>query len=778
LEKILTFKPTPSQPDSVWAAQANITQIRQRLRQALIDSRAATLALFDDVDADTFCQQAHPDFSPVGWHLGHIGYTEGLWLLEQAAGLRPHFPEYQSLFAADGLPKGDRVHLPDLTTITDYLSHIRDQVLLYLEVAPILEQKRLWYWLLQHEAQHSETITLVLELQRHQPFWTRQFSGLPIACSPQSEMVKIEAGGFEQGNQSLLSLDNERPVQQASLPDYWIDRYPVTRQQYRQFMEAGGYSDARWWSAAGWDWLEDNPVSQPLYWHTTVAEDHPVCGVSWYEAEAYARFVGKRLPTEAEWEKAASWHPSQQQRQTYPWGDTEPTGHHCNHNHQVGQSTPVYQYPQGQSAYGCYDLLGNIWEWTDTWFSPYEGFASYPYPGYSASYFDDQHRVLKGGSWATRSVALRSAFRNWYHPGCREIFAGFRCAADRPTPPPNANSQQTDASPRLQLEQLLTAQQEALQLDQQGQDVMVGLSQTPKTLPAKYFYDDRGSDLFEQICALPEYYPTRTEAAILQHYAPAIAQLTGPCELVELGSGSSTKTRLLLDAYASLKAEQRYLPIDVSGGILAASAYELLQDYPDLQIHGLVGTYELGMQHLPPRQLASRMICFLGSTLGNLTPPECDRFFGQIRLALHPGEFFLLGVDLQKAISQLEAAYNDAEGVTAEFNLNMLQHLNWRFGADFNLSQFRHRAIYNLAGQQIEMHLDSLCDQTVTFSKLNYKAAIAAQESILTEISRKFNLATIQQELAKHSLITVQQWTDPQQWFGLVLCQYERPSSS
>lgn len=770
MEKILTFKPTPSQPDSVWAAQANITQIRQRLRQALIESRAATLALFDDLDAEAFRQQAHPDFSPVGWHLGHIGYTEGLWLLEHSAGLKPQFPQYRSLFAADGLPKGDRVHLPDFPTISDYLSQIRDQVLLYLEAAPILEQKRLWYWLLQHEAQHSETITLVLELQRRQLFWTGQFSPLltRAVCWPESDMVKIPAGGFEQGSESLLALDNERPVHRVDLPDFWLDRYPVTRQQYRQFMAAGGYSDARWWSAAGWAWLEDNPVSQPLYWHTTVAEDHPVCGVSYYEAEAYARFVGKRLPTEAEWEKAASWHPGQQRYQTYPWGEAKPTGHHCNHNHQVGQSTPVYQYPQGQSACGCFDLLGNIWEWTATWFSPYKGFVSYPYPGYSAAYFDDQHRVLKGGSWATRPVALRSAFRNWYHPGCREILAGFRCAADRlPAPATSASAS------RLQLEQLLTAQQAALQLDQQGQDVILGLSQTPKTLPAQYFYDDRGSQLFEQICTLPEYYPTRTEAGILQRYAKAIAELTGPCELVELGSGSSTKTRLLLDAYTNLKAGLHYLPIDVSGGILATSAHDLLRDYPDLNIHGLVGTYELGLQHLPPRQLTSRMIGFLGSTLGNLTPPECDRFFAQIRSALQPEEFFLLGVDLQKEISQLEAAYNDAEGVTAEFNLNMLQHLNWRFGANFDLRQFRHRAIYNLAEQQIEMHLDSLCDQEIRLNKLNHTVAIAVGENILTEISRKFSLVILQQELAKHHLIAIQQWTDPQQWFGLMLFQFK-----
>jgi formylglycine-generating enzyme required for sulfatase activity len=152
--------------------------------------------------------------------------------------------------------------------------------------------------------------------------------------------------------------------------------------------------------------------------------------VSCYEAEAYARFVGKRLPTEAEWEKAASWHPQTQQRQTYPWGEAFPSAEQCNHDHLQGQTTAIDAYPSGQSAYGCYDMLGNVWEWTASWFDGYDGFEFYPYRGYSQVYFDGQHRVLRGGSWVTRPWGLRSAFRNWYAPGTRQILAGFRCAQD------------------------------------------------------------------------------------------------------------------------------------------------------------------------------------------------------------------------------------------------------------------------------------------------------------------------------------------------------------
>lgn len=787
----MIFRPTPSQPDATAVSQDTSEDIRQQLRQALLEARAATLELFEGVDAELFSRQVHPEFSPVGWHLGHIGYTERLWLLEHTAGLAPQFPQYRRLFAADGLAKENRIYLPDFEGICDYVSQIRDQVLLYLQAAPVLEQLRLWQWLLQHEAQHSETITLILELQQQQQqVWPGQWIAQSIPSNDLSlpdldrEMVRIPAGPFKQGNDSLLALDNEQPCIWVNLPDYWIDRYPVTRQQYQQFIAAGGYQERQWWSVEGWAWLQENPVSHPLYWYTTVAADHPVCGVSWYEAEAYAHFVGKRLPTEAEWEKAASWHPGLQKRQSYPWGEAAPMGYHCNHNHQVGQSTPVYQYPQGQSAYGCNDLLGNVWEWTETWFHAYAGFESYPYAGYSTPYFDDQHRVLKGGSWATRSLTLRSSFRNWYPASSREVLAGFRCVCDHP--PQGAATptavDQTQLCARLVLQQIVEAnpafqQSDASAADSQGTEVREGLSQPLKTLPPQYFYDDHGSQLFEQICTLPEYYPTRTETWILQHYGQAIAQLTGACELVELGSGSSTKTRLLLDAYATLKHPLSYLPIDVSGGMLQQSALALLTDYPSLSVHGLVGTYELGLAHLPPRQLANRMICFLGSTLGNLSPGECDRFFEHIRLALQPGEFFLLGVDLQKPIAQLEAAYNDAQGITADFNLNMLRHLNRRFDGNFDLSQFHHRAIYNLEQQQIEMYLDSCCAQQVCLAQLNLQVDFVTGESILTEISRKFSLPLLQQELAEHSLKPVQFWTDPQVWFALLLCQYQPPTA-
>ena len=422
------FSPPLPQPPIA----ASPTAIRQQLRQWMETCRHLTLDLFVDLDRDTLCQQAHPDFSPVGWHLGHIGYTEALWLLERCAGQPPQWPEYRRLFAADILPKRDRQQLPALTDIYAYLAQVRSQVFAYLETAPIQDQAWLWRWLLQHESQHCETITFILALHRQ-----ATVSPIAPACAASpplpTPMLEVPAGQFCMGNTALDALDNERDQHWVDLPTYWIDRTPVTQGQYQQFIAAGGYDDPQWWTPEGWDWRRSHSVTHPLYWSDPVHQaEHPVCGVSWYETAAYAKFVGKRLPTEAEWEKAARWKPETTDSLTYPWGDSWPTSDHCNCSHWVGQTTPVDAYPRGISPVGCLDMLGNVWEWTDTWFDRYPGFQPYPYPGYSQVYFDDEHRVLRGGSWATRPWAFRAAFRNWYHPHTREIFAGFRCVSDRP----------------------------------------------------------------------------------------------------------------------------------------------------------------------------------------------------------------------------------------------------------------------------------------------------------------------------------------------------------
>lgn len=392
--------------------------------------RQGTLKIFAGIDNTTLCTQADGDFSPIGWHLGHIAYTEELWLLGKCAGMPPLFPEKHQLWAADGLPKSQRQYLPPMAEIIEYLNTVRSKVFEYLQVAALADEERLWWFLLQHESQHCETIAFVQEMHRLEAGKSSNFPVAPatILDSPVPR-IEIPAGEFEMGADFVNVLDNERSPHRVYLETYSIDPYPATCKQYSQFMKAVGYGDRKFWSPAGWEWLQANPVDRPLYWSEDLSRsDRPVCGVSYYEAEAYCNFVGKRLPTEAEWEKAASWDEARGSKRRYPWGEGEPDSNRCNCDRAFGQTTAVGYFPDGASAYGCGDMLGNVWEWTASWFDGYDGFEFFPYRGYSQTYFDGKHRVLKGGSWATRPWALRCSFRNWYYPEVRQIFAGFRCA--------------------------------------------------------------------------------------------------------------------------------------------------------------------------------------------------------------------------------------------------------------------------------------------------------------------------------------------------------------
>ncbi|MGD1897171.1 MAG: L-histidine N(alpha)-methyltransferase [Phormidesmis sp.] len=320
---------------------------------------------------------------------------------------------------------------------------------------------------------------------------------------------------------------------------------------------------------------------------------------------------------------------------------------------------------------------------------------------------------------------------------------------------------------RLVLQNLLADDREK----ELGKDVVTGLTGEPKSLPPKYFYDEKGSLLFEQICELPEYYPTRTETLILKAFGGAIVEKTGPCEIVELGSGSSTKTRILLDAYQAAGYPLRYLPVDVSDTMLSETANKLLKEYPNLSIHALASTYEPALSALPVKQLPARLIAFIGSTIGNLSSQECDQFLDLISQTLNIGDYFLLGLDLQKERTALKAAYNDSQGVTAAFNLNMLTHLNQQFEGNFDVSKFSHVAFYNEKEQQIEMHLESMASQQVSLKDLGLAVEFEKGDRILSEISRKFNRLQMEKTLAKHRLQVIAPYTDEKEWFGLLLCQ-------
>ncbi|MEM9532083.1 MAG: L-histidine N(alpha)-methyltransferase [Pseudomonadota bacterium] len=299
-----------------------------------------------------------------------------------------------------------------------------------------------------------------------------------------------------------------------------------------------------------------------------------------------------------------------------------------------------------------------------------------------------------------------------------------------------------------------------------AEDVLAGLSATPKTLHPKYFYDERGSRLFDAICDTPEYYPTRTEAALLEEHAAAIMALSDPLNMIELGSGASRKSRILLHAWPAANAT--YLPFDVSEEMLTSVAADLVAEFPSLRVDALVGDYTAGLEHVPSPEGGTLWV-FLGSTLGNFEPPEAEAFVAEIAARLGPRDHFLLGVDLKKSEAVLEAAYNDAEGLTAAFNLNVLAVLNQRLDADFSLDRFEHLAYYCAGRSRIEMHLVSRQEQVVSVGGLNQSFTFAEGERMRTEISRKFDLESVESLFRATGLKAVQHFQHEEYPFLLTL---------
>src|SRR6516162_2401728 len=306
-------------------------------------------------------------------------------------------------------------------------------------------------------------------------------------------------------------------------------------------------------------------------------------------------------------------------------------------------------------------------------------------------------------------------------------------------------------------------------LDTLRADVRAGLTANPKTLPPKYFYDASGSKLFDEITRLPEYYLTRAETLILERHAPAIAGLSRCESLVELGSGTSAKTRLLLRALRDGGTLREFVPFDVDPAVLADASDALANEYPGLRIAPFTGDFERDLGAIPAG--GRRTIAFIGSTIGNLEPAARAGFLAQVGAALRPGDTFLLGIDLVKDVGRLLEAYADAAGVTAEFNRNVLLVVNRELDADFRVEEFEHVALWDADHEWIEMRLRAVREQTVTIRDLGLVVSFAAGEELRTEISAKFRRAGIEAELAAAGLRMVRFWTDRPGDFGLLLAE-------
>ena len=302
---------------------------------------------------------------------------------------------------------------------------------------------------------------------------------------------------------------------------------------------------------------------------------------------------------------------------------------------------------------------------------------------------------------------------------------------------------------------------------QMATDVRAGLTSRPKTLPPKYFYDARGSELFDEITRLPEYYPTRAERSILEAHVEEIAQLTSAETLIELGSGTSEKTRLLLRALSGAGTLRRFVPFDVDPVVLEEASAAVSREFPQLEVAPVVGDFEhhLGLLPRHPR----RLLAFLGSTIGNLEPAQRSEFLADVRGTLQEDDAFLLGTDLVKDPARIVAAYDDAQGVTAEFNKNVLTVLDRELGANFKPDDFEHRAVWDAEHQWIEMRLESVSDQRVRVAALDLDVEFEAGEQMRTEISAKFRREGVTAELAQAGLRLTQWWTDPAGDFALSL---------
>jgi iron(II)-dependent oxidoreductase len=311
----------------------------------------------------------------------------------------------------------------------------------------LLDQGYVVHMVAQHEAQHQETVLQAINLRedlRYAPAFVEDRPP-PPAPPPPARTVLVPAGPFVMGTDDRAwAYDNERPAHVVELPAFRVDVAAVTNAAYLAFIEAGGYERRELWSEDGWRWREAERAVAPGHWRrdgrrwlevafgrpAPLDPDRPVVHVSWFEADAYARWAGKRLPTEAEWEKAAAWDPARGASRRFPWGDEPPDGERANVDQRRLEPLAAGTFPRGRSPYGCLQMIGDVWEWTASWFQPYPGYASYPYREYSEIFFGRTYRVLRGGSFATTALVARNTFRNWDFPQRRQIFSGFRCAED------------------------------------------------------------------------------------------------------------------------------------------------------------------------------------------------------------------------------------------------------------------------------------------------------------------------------------------------------------
>jgi len=688
--------------------------------------RAALPELAAGLTPEDLSAQAMADASPGKWHLAHTSWFFEAMILANEPGYEPVDPRFQAIFNSYYEALGPRVARqdrglmtrPTLDDVLAYRAEIDRRMVDRLGLGLTSGQDRYLFTLgLHHDQQHQELFVMdILALMARSPLDPAAY-----VVEPRSALRQSARGGFETFEGGLVTIghdgpgfafDNEGPAHPVWVQSFTLAHDLVTNGEWIAFIEDGGYSRPEFWLADGWATVKAQGWTAPLYWRddaegwTTMSltgrhpvdPDAPVRHVSAYEADAFATWAGKRLPTEAEWEHAATSRPG---------------------------------------AFS--NLFGEVWQHTSSAYGPYPGFR--PTPGTAAEYngkFMANQGVLRGSCFATPEGHGRSTYRNFFYPHQRWAFMGLRLAEEA-------------------RQAVSTVDDDAGAADFRT-DLLEGLSRRQKSVSPKWFYDAEGSRLFEDITRLTEYYPTRQEAALLKAMAPDLtARFGDDAVLVEFGSGASEKTRILLDAAPNLSA---YLPIDISPQALGEAAERIAAAYPALEVHPVVGDF-LNLPPLPELGRGHRIGFFPGSTIGNLDRDAAIRFLSVARERLDTNALFILGVDLVKDPAVLVAAYDDARGVTAAFNKNLLVRANRELGTDFDLSAFEHLAVWNAARSRMEMHLRSTRDQRVHFG--DQSVDFMAGETIHTESSRKYTLPAVRAlaEAAGWTLALFQIGPDP-----------------
>jgi iron(II)-dependent oxidoreductase len=424
---------------------------KPQIAAALAEARARSLALLDPVPAADQSRQVSELMSPLCWDLAHIGHYEELWLVRTLSGAAPTDPAFDDIYDAFKHPRRDRVSLPilDPAAARRFVADVRERGLDVLDATtldngePLLAGGFVYGMVVQHEHQHDETMLATIQLMNdfahphadgNSRTADRDDAENDLAAVVPAPDVPVPGGTFVIGtSDDPWAYDNERPGHEVTLAPFRIDTTPTTNGAYREFVDAGGYHDARLWTLAGWAWRQEAALEAPQFWHREgdgawsrrrfgrvedLPLDEPVQHVCWYEADAFARWSGARLPTEAEWEVAAAGATIEHANL---WRAGPP---------RFGPSDVKRSHPGAASKWGVRQMFGDVWEWTASHFDGYPGFVSFPYREYSEVFFGPDYKVLRGGSWATHPAAMRTSFRNWDYPIRRQIFSGFRCARD------------------------------------------------------------------------------------------------------------------------------------------------------------------------------------------------------------------------------------------------------------------------------------------------------------------------------------------------------------